>query len=380
MPDRITKAVINLDHYRHNLRSIRRIIGDKVAILAVVKANAYGHGIEEIAHAATNEGVEYLGVVSIGELRRIRAARVFTPCLIINFLDVDSIDEALELEASFTAMDEDFILSLQAAAKAQNKVAKVHVKIDTGMHRAGCDPAVVVNLATIVEGSPNLDLEGVFTHFAESEAPDLSYTDKQLDIFKECLKKVRAAGMDPKFIHTANSAAIFSKPEAQFTMVRPGLVTYGLNPFDPENAMFKVVEQQVKPILQLVSRVAYLRSLKSGDPVGYNRRWVAKRDSTVALVPVGYGDGYRRTPQNSGYMLVNGCQAPILGTVAMDQTVIDVTDIPEVKVGSEVVILGSQKNESISASDIAQRQNTINYEVVTALSDRIVREYTSGTT
>jgi alanine racemase len=375
MPDRLTIAAINLQNYTHNIATIRKLLPDGVQIMAVVKANAYGHGIERMAAAAVGAGTSCLGVVSLGELKKVRAAGVTAPVLILNYLDTDSMPDAFAHQGTITLMDADGVVAAQAAAETQDGPAKVHIKVDTGMHRAGCNPKELVSLAQQVRAASRLELEGVFTHFAESEASDDTFTRQQLAVFGDCLEQLKAAGITPPLIHAANSAATIAVPEAHFSMVRPGLVTYGLNPFEPGHPKYSFVQENLKPVLSLKTQVVFIRTIEPGETVGYNRRWRASRRSTLALLPVGYGDGFRRSPQNADKVLVAGKYAPIVGSVSMDQTVVDITDIEGVQTGDEVVLLGEQVGKAITAGDIAGAYGTINYEVVTALAERVSREY-----
>lgn len=374
MAKRLTTATIYLARYRHNIAQLRRIIGKDTALMAVIKANAYGHGIARIAQAAASEGVEYLGVVSIGELEQVRRCGVQTPCLIINYLDESSIDEALRLQASVTAMDGSFIRAAQAVAANHNTTLKVHLKIDSGMHRAGCDPAEAVRLAQIITESDNLLLEGVFTHFAESDNPDQSFARRQLDIFWHCITALAAAQIQPRFIHVANSGAILTLPESHFSMVRAGIVTYGLSPLPVDHPLYSQMSQ-FSPVLELRSRIAHIRTVPTGETVGYNRTWRARRDSRIALIPIGYGDGFRRTPQHAPRVIIRGAYAPVVGAVSMDQITVDVTDIPDASSGDIVTIIGKERAASITAGDIAHDTGTIAHEVVTNLSERIDRQY-----
>lgn len=373
MSDRLSKANIDLKAYSHNLQLISSALNPDVKIMAIVKANAYGHGLEHIAKAAESYGVAYLGVVSVGELKRLRKIDIKIPVLILNNQDSESASEAVALGAEITVMDRGIINSVQDASKKNNCTTKVHLKIDTGMHRAGCNPKDVAELATLIDKSANLELQGVFTHLAESEDPDGEFTNKQLALFNQCISNLKQAGLKPKLVHCANSAAIFSHPDSHFDMVRPGIMTYGLTPFDESHPLFEVLDKKLMPVLTLSSKVIFIRELKKGDSVGYNRRWTADRPSKVALIPIGYGDGWRRTPNNAGKILINGVIAPIVGSVAMDQLVIDITKEGDVSVGDEVVLIGKQGDLEIKAEEVAMNCKTINYEIVTALSDRIVR-------
>ncbi len=376
MPDRLTFAEINLQNYADNLALIREQLSSDTKIMAIIKANAYGHGIEDIADAAVKSGAEYLGVVSLGELKRIRKAGISAPVLILNFIDHHSLDEVLDYDGTITIFSHDLVPLAQKAAEQKGTKLKVHLKVDTGLHRAGCEPSDVLALASAIAQSSHLELEGMFTHLAESESPDASFTQQQLDVFKTCVETLKEADINPPLLHCCNSAAVFAFPDAHYNMVRPGLATYGLNPFPKDHAKYNEVQQNLKPILTLKTSVVFTRDLNVGESVGYNRRWRAERPSKVALLPVGYGDGWRRTPKNAGKVLVRGQFAPIIGSVAMDQIIIDITDIADVAVGDEVVLLGTQGVNILSADDIAQAYETINYEVVTALSDRISRTYT----
>lgn len=243
------------------------------------------------------------------------------------------------------------------------------------MHRAGCDPQDAVQLARQITDSSHLKLEGIFTHFAESYNPDPDFTNTQLSRFNECVHELQAHAITPPLIHCANSAAIIAHPNSHFTMVRTGLLGYGLNPFPPEHPKFNFIQTRFVPVLGVVSKIVFIRSLAPGESVGYGRHWIASRPSKIALIPIGFGDGYRRTPYSAKAMLVNGLEAPVVGTISMDQTTIDVTDIPNVAVGDEVVVLGSQVGSSITANDLATWYQTVHYEVLAALSDRLEREY-----
>jgi alanine racemase len=376
MSDRLTVADINLGDYAQNISKILGIVPKDTKVMAVVKANAYGHGIEVMAKTAVEAGAAYIGVVSLGELKKVRNAGVQAPILLLNYIDKASVMEAIKLDASITVMDEKILSAIEKAASSQVKKAKVHIKIDTGMHRAGCDPDKLLSLAQAILSTQHLELEGLFTHLAEAEDLDVAFTHQQLKTFEDAVDVLRNAGINPPLLHCANSAAIINFPEAHFTMVRPGLITYGLNPFPEGHQQHEFVAKEFKPVLSLKTQVIFVRTIESGETVGYNRRWQAERQSVIALLPVGYGDGYRRAPHNATRVLINGQYAPIVGSVAMDQTAIDVTDIDgSVVVGDEAILLGKQNSLSITADEVATAYGTISYEVITSLSDRIDRSY-----
>lgn len=375
MANRLTTADIHLDNFADNLAMIRNIVGNDVVMMMVVKANAYGHGIEKMSGAAVLAGASYLGVVSLGELKRIRSAGIVTPVLIMNYVDKDSLQEVMQLDGSIMVMDSDVLDVAAFVSETLHKVLKIHIKIDTGMHRAGCSPDQLLKLVEKIESSPYLELEGLFTHFAESEACDVTFTQAQLTIFNECIESLGHRDERPLLLHCANSAAIVAFPETHFNLVRPGLIAYGHNPFPKNHPQHSFVENNFKPTLTLKTQVISVRSIEPGETVGYNRLWTAKRKSAIALLPVGYGDGYRRSPHNAGRVLIGDQYAPIVGTVTMDQTVVDVTDIEHAEVGQEVILLGVQKSRSITAEDLADAYGTVSYEILTSLSDRIERVY-----
>lgn len=372
MADRLAYAEIDLQKYKQNILKVKEIVGDNVKVLAVVKANAYGHGIVNISEAAIDAGAEYLGIVSLGELKILRNAGIQSPVLIMNYLDNDSFEQAIDLNPTITIMDIQAAVALDEVVKTQNRNVKIHIKVDTGMHRAGCSPEDLVEIATFIDKSENLELEGLFTHFAESEALDGEYTKHQLDVFNGCIDSLERIGIKPEIIHAANSAAIIADSRTYFNMVRPGIITYGLNPFSADNDHHNYVDGKFHPVLSLKAKIIFIRELNVGDPVGYNRTWTAKRKSKIALLPIGYGDGFRRGPYHADGVVISGKICPIVGTVAMDHTMVDITDVRDaVRVGDVAEIIG----ENITADIEAKDMHTINYEVVTNLMERIERIY-----
>lgn len=368
MLERLTWAEINLKDYEHNLRQLRKLIGSKVRLMAVIKANAYGHGIVEIAKQAEKSGIEYLGVVCLYEGRLVREAGVKLPILVLNYIDPDGAKRALDLDLTLNVMDEDVLETVDKYARKLGKKAKIHVKIDTGMHRAGLLPDKAIKFIPEIESYKNIILEGIFTHFATSDEKDLSFTHEQLGRFNKLLKSLKL----PKgiIIHSANSGATLRSPESHFNMVRPGIISYGLAPSGDFKLPFIP-----HPVLQLKSKIVQIRRIGKEETVGYGRGYKAIKDTIVGLVPIGYGDGYRRGPANAGFMIVHGKKANILGRVSMDQASIDLTGTPNVNVGDEVVIISNTEGSGISASEIAERWGTINYEMVTGLSGRVSRVY-----
>lgn len=367
---RLVWADINLQSYGYNLTQIRKLTGPKVKLMAVVKANAYGHGIERIAQAAEKFGADWLGCVCLAEVEKIRQAKVRLPILILNYLNPGSISAALKLKATINVMDKDVLQEVDRKARKLGIVAFIHVKFDTGMHRAGCLPEEGIDLIRKIENFRNVRLRGVFTHLATADEKDLSHTNNQLAIFERIIKSLLQLKIHPPLIHAANSAVTLRLPHAYYSMVRPGIITYGLAPSADFTLPFKP-----KTVLSLKTVIVQIREIDKGEAVGYGRQFIASKKTRVGLLPVGYGDGFRRGPCNFGFVLVNGQKSTILGRVSMDQTSIDLSRIPKAQIGDEVVLIGKQGTESVSVDDVAKTIGTINYEVVTALLERVYRRY-----
>ncbi|MDP3940917.1 MAG: alanine racemase [bacterium] len=369
IPGRLVTAEIDLGLYGKNYRSVRSLLSSKTKLMAVVKGNAYGHGIVRIAKKAEQLGADYLGVICLFEARLIREAGIKLPILLLNYTDEQSLDEALELDLSVNVMDDDILQALSKKAKQKRKTATVHVKIDTGMHRLGVLPKDAVAFVSKVAKAEHSRLEGVFTHFADADNEDLTFTYEQLTVFTEVIAKLSKLGIHPPMIHAANSAATLRIPESHFTMVRPGKILFGPLP----NASYTLPFVS-ESILTLKTKIVQIRRIGRGESVGYGRSFIAKKDMVIAALPIGYADGFRRSP-NYGDVLVNGTRAPLVGRVSMDQSSVDITHIPGTEVGDEVILIGKQGSKEITTEEIADRIGTINYEVLTSLAERVQRVY-----
>ncbi len=366
MSFRDTYAEINLGAIKHNLTEIRRHISPDAKLCAVVKANAYGHGAVEVSKIAAEVGADFLAVATVDEALELRRANFSLPILILGIVPKDSAEVLVKNKITSTVVDFDFAEKISAAAAKFDIPAKVHLKIETGMGRIGIFPEEAVELAKKIDNLPMIELEGVFSHFADADSADKTFTRRQIEIFDETTKKIRAAGVDVKIRHIAESAAILEIPEAHFDMVRSGVITYGMYPSDEVK---KTIDLQ--PAMKLVAKIVWLKKIPKGTSIGYGRQFVAERDSVIATLPIGYADGYIRA--YAGFHAeVCGKLAPIAGRVCMDQFMLDVTEIPEVKIGDEVILFGSKK---ISADDAARHLKTINYEVTCLVSERVPRIY-----
>jgi alanine racemase len=383
--DLLTWAEINLDAITANAASLKARAGSESALMATVKANAYGHGLVPVAKAALEGGATRLAVHRPSEGIRLRQAGLVIPILITGYtLPIES-EEMVKWELTPTLNSRPQALAISAAAAAHHggrtpeedgeaKPARsslpVHVKVDTGMGRYGLLPDEVLDYVLFLRELPGLALEGLYTHFSVADLPDKSYTEQQFQTFMGVVDQLERAGISVPVKHAANSATTLDLPEMALDMVRCGIALYGLHPSDEVEPAVPLT-----PALSLKSRVARVRTLPAGASISYGRTYITDRPTRVALVPAGYGDGYHRILSNRGAVLVGGLRAPILGRVCMDQFVVDVSGIPEVRLHDEVVLVGRQGKEEIAAEEVAKWAETINYEVTTSLLPRVVRVY-----
>ena len=357
-------AEIDLNAIRHNLTEIRRRINPASKFCVVVKANAYGHGAIEVSKVAVECGADFLAVATVEEGLELRRAGFNLPILILGLIPLPAVEVVVANDLTQAVTDFELAEKISNAAQRLDKVAKVHLKIETGMGRIGAAPAEAVAIAKKISSLPNIELEGMFSHFADADSKDRTFTNHQIKIFKETADRIRAAGVEIKILHLAESAAILDIPEAHFDMVRSGIISYGLY---PSADVRKTLE--LKPAMKLVTRVAFLKKIPAGVSIGYGREFVAQRDSLIATLPLGYADGYIRAYKNF-HVEIRGQLAPVAGRICMDQTMVDVTDIDGVQVGDEVILFGS---DLISIDDAAKHLNTINYEITCLVSARVPR-------
>jgi alanine racemase len=363
-----TRIVVDRSAIQHNLGLLKQHAGPRVSVMAVVKANAYGHGAVAVAKAAVQAGVLWLGVSSVAEGMELRENGVMARILVMGYTPAALAREAMRHHLSVTLYDLDVAVAFSRAAAECQQPARVHIKIDTGMGRLGLLPDEATAGIDAIASLDGIHLEGLHTHFSCADS-DPDYTREQLRRFKQVV-----AGRDVPWLHACNSAGTMGYPEAHFNLVRPGISLYGLSPYAPAEPRSPLVGQ-LKPALSFKTRVALVKSLPDGAPVGYGARYHCDGPRRVAVIPVGYGDGFRRTPHNFGEVLVRGQRAPILGSVCMDQCMIDVTHILGVQIEDEVVLIGEQGGGRITADEVAARLGTVNYEVVTALTARPHRIY-----
>ncbi len=357
-------AEIDLSALQHNLQIIRRKAG-KRDVVGVVKADAYGHGAVEVARRLVAGGVACLAVAYTDEARILRESGITVPILI--FIDQENPSDYFQYDLVAVLRDQRTARVFSDGARKRGVRIPVHMKIDSGMGRIGFRPDQAVESALAIAGMEGIRLDGLMSHFSEADLADSSYARQQLKIFTELRDAIQLRTGLSLQCHIANSAAIFSLPDSLCDAVRPGIALYGYSPFEESFGL--------RPVLSLKTKVLAVRSLPVGTPVSYGRTFIAKRDSSIAVVPVGYADGYSRLFSNNAEMLVHGRRVPVVGRVCMDMTMLDVTDVLDVSEGDEVVILGRQGDELITAAELAERINTIPYEILTSLGARARKEY-----
>lgn len=363
----VTWAEVDLDAIAHNVQAIKAFVGPNVEIIASVKANAYGHGLLPVSRTALEAGASRLAVHRIQVAVTLRESGITAPILLMGHTPPSGVDLVLRNRITPTLVDWETARLISTRAE---EPTPVHVKIDTGMSRYGLEPEKAVDFVRYIASLPNLRIEGLFSHFATADQEDLSDAHRQLQRFQAVLDELGRLGYAIPIPHMCNSAAVVSVPEAHMAAVRPGLLIYGMSPSPACAPTFPL-----RRALSLKTTVIHVRDLESGSAISYGRTFIAPHPLRVALIPLGYGDGYPRLASNRGEVLVHGQRAPIRGRICMDQMIVDVTDIPDVRVGDEVIAIGQQGNDEITAEEVGGWAETINYEVVTDLLPQVVRVY-----
>ncbi len=361
-------ARIELDAVRGNCARLKAVLREGAELCAVVKADGYGHGADRCAAAALDGGASRLAVATATEAEQIGRRFQHIPLLTMGALTAAEVDVVLSAGSEVAVWREGFRALLSARARAQGRPARVHVKYDSGMGRLGSpDPEEVLALARACDGDPRLELAGVWTHFATADEPDSDFFGEQLSRFETVASAVKAE-FPSVLAHAANSAAVLRDPRSHFDMARCGVAVYGLDPFQRDPAAHGLA-----PALSLHSHVADVKRFAAGAGAGYGQTWRAAEDTWVGVIPLGYGDGVRRGLSNNAEVLVRGRRHPLVGTVSMDNVTIDLGPETEVEPGDEAVLIGAQGEERILAEEVADRLDTINYEVTCGVSARVPR-------
>ena len=361
-----TWVEIDLGAIEDNVRYFLQSTGRQ--FMAIVKAEAYGHGAIKIAKTACKAGASWLGVARSGEALELRAAGIDKPIFLLGWTHPGRMDALIKANISMAFWSEAQLADISRAATKAGGQANVHLKIDTGMSRVGVKPEKASRLAQEARRIPNVQLEGVFTHFAKADESDQASTDSQLRLFGEIVSSWESSGLRPPLVHCANSAAALRRPEAWYDLVRVGIAMYGLHP----SSACKL-PGVVRPALTWKSRLAQVKVLPPGRGISYGHIYTTAYEESIGTIPVGYADGFRRVEGNE--VLVRGKRVPVVGRVTMDQIMVQLDAIPDARPGDEVVIIGSQEAERISAEDVAERWGTINYEVTSGIMKRVPRIY-----
>ena len=383
MEGALVTADIDLDRIRKNTIRLNRLTGPDTAFMAVVKANAYGHGAVQVAKTVLENGASQLGVARLHEAMELRNAGIESPILVFGHVDPDQILPAAEHSLTLSVFHGETAEAYSVQAVQAGKRLDIHLKVDTGMGRVGMivgDPAdrtsrnhLIRQIRQITE-LPGIDAKGIYTHFAAADHKDPAYTLEQIRRFDSLLNDLETERIRFQIRHAANSAGLIGFPQAHYDMVRPGISLYGLYPSEDVGPS----RVNLIPAMTLRSIISSVKKVPKGFKVSYGMTYETHKPTVLASVPIGYGDGFSRCFSSNGTMLVNGCRAPIVGRVCMDQTMIDVGDIPGVRAGDPVVIIGHQKDQEIRADEWAERSGTINYEIVTALTQRVHRVYSES--
>lgn len=363
-------ALISKVAIRHNFENIKKLVPEGVKIMPVIKADAYGHGADIFAEVL-EEVSDYFAVAIIEEALQLRNHGVKNQIMLLGYTNPVCFKTAIENDIIVTILTLEDALKMSETAKRTGKTAKIHIPVDTGMSRIGFTPDEKgADEVSKIASLDNILLEGVFTHFATSDEANKEFTRLQAKRFVEFKELLSLRGVNPEIFHCANSGAIMQHNEFSFDMVRAGIILYGLYPSDEVD---KAV-LDLTPVMELHTHITYVKTIKKGDTVSYGRTFTALKDMKIATIPVGYADGYPRLLSNKGRVIINGNYAPIVGRVCMDQFMVDVSHIDEVKVGDEVILIGQKDGLSVSADEIAKLTGTINYEVTCNISKRVPRE------
>ena len=368
---RHTKAIIDLAAIKNNLKVIKgRLRNPGTGVMAVVKANAYGHGLTVVAEAALSAGCSHLAVALPDEGVALRQAGIAAPVFVLGLIAPEEADVCARHNLTVTVCASEHLPPLVAAAKKTGRPVGVMLKADTGMNRIGAKEADAVKLAGQLKNMAGIHFSGLFTHFASAGGPDLSYAKEQFGKFRELVSRLEEMGLRPPLVSASASGAIFTLPDSQFDLVRAGLAMYGLYPSD-----FIAARHKLSPALKLATRISYVKDVAKGAAVSYEMTWRAKENCRIAVLPLGYGDGYSRLLSNRAEVLIGGRRYGVAGNVCMDQMMVCIDDNYDIKAGEEAVLVGEQGEDAITFEELARSAGTINYELACNIAARVPRVY-----
>ena len=365
---------IHLNALKANFQAIRQFIDPSTQILPIIKADAYGHGAVHVAQTLESLNIFGFGVASVPEGIHLREHHIQAPIIIMGPLLTDHLNDIIHHHLTPVISHQDIFHQLLAQLPASTQPFPFHLKIDTGLHRLGFDEKEALAIISSLPSRPSVRLQGLLTHFADADNLDPTLTNQQLQLFHNCIQQTKEQGTEVPLFHMANSAGILFHPTSHLDMVRPGIMLYGYTPGTETTPP----PLQLQPVMQAKTYIAHLRSLKSGEVVGYNALFRTRRLSQIAVLPVGYTHGFPRHLTGIGHVLIQGTPAPIIGKICMDMMMVDVTDIPHPVIGEEVVLLGRQEKREITAQDYARWLNTIPYEILCGIGGKANRTYLSA--
>jgi alanine racemase len=375
----LTWVEIKKEAIKFNLGMFKKIIGNKVELMAVVKSNAYGHGMIEVAKIALNSGANWLGVVNLEEALQLKKEKIKAPIFILSYWDFEKVSKNLKkiYNFDFPVYTMEQLKFLSTVGEKIKKNINIHLKIDTGTSRIGVLVKDAIDFIKKIKKMPYLNLRGIFTHYAASERADQTYTNWQTKRFEKIIAGLEKLNIIIPYKHTACSAATIVNPKTHFNLVRIGIAMYGLW---PSKEIKKIVEKKkidftLKPSLSWKTKVIQVKELPAKTFIGYDCTYQTKKRTKIAILPIGYWEGYDRKFSNCGEVLIRGKRCPVRGRVCMNLTMVDVTKIPKIKIGDEVVLIGKQGKEEISADELAEKIGTINYEIITRINPLIPRIY-----
>ena len=363
---RPTRAIIDLRAISHNIREIRKKIGTERDLMAVVKADAYGHGAVEVARTALESSADCLGVAIPEEGQNLRKAGINVPILVLGLIQPSEAHKVVESSLDQAVCSVDLAEALDQEARKASVRVNVHIKVDTGMSRIGLKPDDVPAFVRTIRLMKNVNVQGLFTHFATADASDKSFSRRQIDLFNRVIEQIRLMGIDIPQKHMANSAGVLDLAESYHDLVRPGIMIYGHYPSNEVSRSIRLC-----PAMTFKTRISFLKTVPPRTPIGYGGSFVTTRETRVATIPVGYGDGYPRLLSGRGIVSVNDRRAPLLGRVCMDMCMIDVSEVPNAKPGDEVILFGHDP----TVDEIAAIVGTINYEILCLVGKRVPRVY-----
>lgn len=371
-PGRATWIEVSESALRNNVARILKLASSRSHLMAVIKANAYGHGAAQIAPILLDAGASYLAVATLGEAIELRESGINTPLLVLGYTPNWLVQSAIEKSITLTLFDLATATDYNNIAIHNNQQLTIHLKVNSGMNRLGVTAEKALSLVQQIRSLTNLEIEGIFTHFATSDLEDKSFAYEQFARFEQMLTTLEENGLRPRLAHAANSAALLTMPETHLEVVRSGIALYGLHPDPAETPL----PEGFQPALSWKAIVTQVARINPNESVSYGREFVASSPTTIAVLPVGYADGFPRRPYTYGSVLIHGCRAPIIGRVCMDQTIVDVTEIDlvqPVSQGDEVVLIGKQGSAEITADHVARALHTNNYDVVSRILSRVPR-------